>query len=288
MVGRRMYCFERQFVGDCRAVSVQGGMAGAVLLLAGLGCQPEMTCAEDGAPCGGDPTGTWNVVNACRDPVFAQPVPPTYQGQPVQMARQPSPVLESSDWCSAVFLGVSASASFTFPHDTLSVSGGQLVYVSDGPQQGSYQGSIDTTGSGSVDLSATCLARSGVPLTCRMVRDALVALAAVKPARPGMTCSDSPSQVSCQFYYSYQNIACADDSQGGCVCTYDVSFAGALSGRWTASGGVLTHSDASKMLPTQADYCVGSSGNSLTLWGHDRTSILDQTGVRTLMLQRMH
>ena len=45
--------------------------------------------------------------------------------------------------------------------------------------------------------------------------------------------------------------------------------------------------DAKKMLPTQADYCVGGGGSTLSLWGHDRTSLFDEAGLRTLKLQRM-
>ena len=221
--------------------------------------------------------------------MFAQPLQTTYLGQPVAMARQPVPMTTSSDWCSALFVGFSGVNSFLFPHDTLAVSGGQIVYAADDATdlQGTYQAAIQTGGPGRIDLSRACLTRSsGSSLTCDMVAAELVAFAAMKPADPGVPCTDSPAEPSsCQFYFSYQNIACAAGPDGGCGCTYDVSFAGAVKGRWGRNGTVLTHADASKMLPSQVDYCVASPGQRMTLWGHDRTSIFDQTGIRTLELQ---
>lgn len=261
----------------------------ATLALLGLGCQPQTSCPEDGAACGGDPTGTWNVANFCRDPFFAAPTPPTFFRQPVEMARQPSPVTTSSDWCSSLVVGAAAVTSFSFPHDTLSVSGGQLTYAADNPQavEGTYRAVIRTSGPGAIDLSPTCLARSGMSLSCDMVTAALVKFAAIAVADPGVPCTDSPGDRDlCQFYYSYENIACAAISDGGCRCSYDVSFAGTLQGRWIRSGGILTHSDMSKMLPSQADYCVDGGSGILSLWGHDQTSILNQSGVRTLKLNK--
>src|SRR3954468_7037396 len=73
-------------------------LALAGVALGGLGCQNDTGCAEDGTPCGGDPTGTWTLNDACRDPAFAAPLQPTYVGQPVAQARQPVAPTTSSDW----------------------------------------------------------------------------------------------------------------------------------------------------------------------------------------------
>ena len=51
------------------------------------------------------------------------------------MARQPNPVMASSDWCSSLFVS-SVTTAFTFPHDTLAISGGQITYGSDYPYIG--------------------------------------------------------------------------------------------------------------------------------------------------------
>jgi len=270
------------------SAAVAFSLLSSLALLVGAGCRPDTSCPEDGAPCGGDPSGSWTVVDACRDPFFAQPTPPTYQSQPVELARQPSPVMTSSDWCAAILLGGAGStAPLTLPHDTLGVAGGTLSYTSDGAGQltGSYQAVIDTTGPGSIDLSAACLTRLGASLTCDLVAAALGDLAAVMLPKPGQPCSDSPAEpIACQYYFSYSDIQCTDDGHAGCHCTYTVSFAGSLNGRWAIDGNVLSHADASKKLPTQADYCI--NGDQMALWGHDRTSILDQPGIRTLQLRR--
>lgn len=271
-------------------MTVNPWSVGALLLLGGVACQPEVTCPANGVPCGGDPSGTWRVANACRDPIFEPPLPTTYLGQPVEMARQPRPMMTSSDWCSSIFIGNGGVTSFVFPHDTLSPSGGQITYVSDDPQQqqGTYEAVIDTSGRGGVDLSPACLQRSGATIaSCDAVAAALTTFAATKLADPGVPCTDGLGQPSqCQFYFSYQNISCAGSPDAGCRCAYDVSFAGALKGRWVRSGSVLTHSDLSKMLPSQADYCVANGGTSLNLWGHDRTSLLNQSGMRSLQLEK--
>lgn len=260
---------------------------GTFVLLLCSGCQPAVTCPEGGVACGGDPTGTWNVVNACRDPVYAAPLPATYLGQPVEMARQPRPVMTSSDWCSSFFATSTGVKAFTFPHDALSPAGGQITCMADDGQHqgGAYQAVLNTSGSSSIELSSACLTRAGAVFTCQMVESVLRDFAAMKLADPGVPCSDSPSEPAlCQFYYSYSNIGCGATLDGGCRCAYDVAFAGTFSGHWTRQGGLLTFSDISKMLPSQSDYCV--SGSSMSLWGHDRTSILNQAGIRTLQLQK--
>lgn len=264
-------------------VSLRVSLAGAAILLIAFGCRPDTTCQMDGAPCGGDPTGTWTVIDACRDPFFARPLQTTYLGQPVEMARQPNPTVASSDWCSAIFFGGTTATAFTFPHDTLAVSGGQLTYASDG----TFQAVIDTAGPGGIDLSLACLTRSGGSPSCDMVAAALADFAAVKPAQPGHPCSDSPGEPpDCRFYNSYQDIRCADLPAGGCRCTYSVSFTGTVNGRWSAGEHVLNHFEASKTLPSQADYCVDGSGTVMTLGGHNRTSLFEQDGIHTLALQR--
>ena len=277
---------------NCRTVKFREALAALSFVALVSGCQPETSCPGNGAPCGGNPSGTWKVVDACRDPAYASPLPVTYFPQPVQMARQPTPMMASSDWCSSLVLGdvmgTTKASSFNFPHDTLGVAGGQFTYTSEDAQQqaGTYDAVINTVGRGGIDLSAMCLTRMGMSVSCDTVAAALTSFAAAKPGNPGVPCSDSPSEPAvCQFFFSYQDIKCAPIAAGACRCTYGVSFAGTFSGRWTRAGTIVTHSDASRMLPSQADYCVQGS-DSMTLWGHDRTSILNQPGIRTLSLQR--
>jgi hypothetical protein len=265
-------------VQTVRARCLAAGL-GAILSLLGLGCQSETTCAAAGSPCGGGVTGSWTVSDACRDPAEMPPLQTTYQGQPAVVARQPPPQTASSDWCSSLVYGPPVTG-FAWPHDTLAVASGHLTYAADG----TYQAVIDTEGPGGIDLSAACLTRFGMAPTCDQVQAALVDFAAAaKGNKPSLHCTDSLSEPSnCDYYRSADSIACTNDGEGGCACTYHVAFAGTFSGTWTASGGVLTHFDATGLLPSQADYCVSGASGALTLWGHGGTSLFDEPGIGRL------
>jgi hypothetical protein len=274
-------------------VGARPAALGTISLLAlviaglGLGCQNDTGCVEDGTPCGGDPTGTWTLTGACRDPAFAAPVQTTYVGQPVAQARQSVAPTTSSDWCSAVAVNAQGLTAFVFPHDTLSVSpaGSLVTYNADG----TYQAVVHTVGQGNIDLSASCIQRFGVAVTCDSLAAQLTDFAARQLSVPGFTCTDSPDEPAiCDYYYTYSDIRCADNGNQGCACTYGVDFAGTFNGKWSRAGTTtLVHFDDKKMLPSQADYCVGGGGNALSLWGQDRTSLFDEPGLRTLNLQRM-
>ena len=193
------------------------------------------------------------------------PLPLTYNDQPSNMARQPPPEATSSDWCSyLVYDPVRGVTNFEFPHDALKLTGGSVTYDT----SGAFATILSTQGGGSIDLSGSCLSRFAAVPACEQFAVELREFAATEP--------------------SYQNIACADDGAGGCRCSYDISFlpsGGPLSGRWGASDGLLTHFAGSKQLPSQVDYCIGGDG-LLTMWGHDRTDVWDQPGLRTLVLRR--
>ena len=84
-----------------------------------------------------------------------------------------------------------------------------------------------------------------------------------------------------------QNIACVDNGRLGCLCNYEITSepsGGALSGHWSTQGALLTHFGGLNLLPSQADICV--SGDTMTVWGHNRAAIWDQAGLRTLTLMR--
>jgi hypothetical protein len=241
-----------------------------VSLLALAACQSQQDpCAPTGTPCGGDPSGTWQVVSGCREPVYQPPLPLTYNQQPATMARQPAPEPTSSDWCSYLVYDPSMGTitNFLFPHDALVLGeGGTVTYTSDG----TFGVILSTPGYGQVDLSASCLQRFGAFPTCAEVTDKLTVYAAADG--------------------SYHDIACSDDGNSGCACTYRISFnpsGGSLAGRWVEDGTMLTHFSSGFRLPSQADYCVDGGGGTMTLWSHDQTDLWDQPGLRTVGLQRM-
>jgi hypothetical protein len=249
----------------------------SVALVLGVGCSVDDECAPADGACGGDPSGTWAIADACRDPTYQAPRPVTYFGQAETTARQPPPEATSSDWCSYLMYDPAMGiTNFVFPYDTLQISSGRVGY--DGG--GGYAALLSTTGAGAVDISASCLTRFGAIPTC----------ATADPSAPAATRSltDDLRAYSISLGSPFQDITCAGDGRDGCACTYTIAFepsGGALSGRWSTQGTVLTHFAGTKLIPSQADFCV--AGDTMTLWGHDRAAIWDQPGLRTVTLQRM-
>jgi hypothetical protein len=230
--------------------------------LAGAACAPGERCAIDGTPCGGSPVGDWMVVYGCRDPIYQPPLPLTLLQQPKGTARELPPEQTSSDWCSYLTLGPNGVVtSFQFPYDALGIGGGVFNYKADG----TYSARVVTSGPGAVDLTASCLQAFAAAPTCQQLQTALVDFAATLGTVRDISCSDGP--------------------ESGCHCTYNLIFTASYNGSWSFSApGLMNHFDANKLLPSQVDYCVSPDRNSMTLWGHNRTSILDVIGVRTLNL----
>lgn len=244
--------------------------------LALLACTMDDPCAEpEGAACGGDPTGDWAITGSCRDPAYANPEAVTYYDQTQNMARQPPPEPTSSDWCSYLLYDpVMGITRFTFPHDTQAIATGTVSYTGEG-----YAAKPTTIGGGSVDISGSCLTRFGVLFQC----------AARDTSTPAdvRSVQDDLADYEVRQGAPNQNLDCADDGSGGCLCTYSLTSeqtGGPLSGRWSIQGALLTHFGGNNLLPSQADLCV--KGDTLTLWGHDRTAIWDQPGLRTITLTR--
>jgi hypothetical protein len=237
----------------------------------------EDECAPTGDACGGDPSGQWTIASSCRAPVYQSPRPVTYFGQPETMARQPPPEASSSDWCSYLtYDPIMGITNFVFPYDTLRITSGRVAY--DGG--GAYAALLSTTGEGVVDISASCLTRFGAIPTCA-------------PADPGAqaatrSLTDDLRAYSISLGSPFQDITCADDGRDGCACTYSIAFepsGGGLSGRWSTQSTLMTHFAGTKLIPSQADFCV--AGDTMTLWGHDRAAIWEQPGLRTVNLQRV-
>jgi len=237
----------------------------------------EDECAPTGDACGGDPSGQWTIAGSCRDPIYQSPRPVTYFGQAETMARQPPPEATSSDWCSYLtYDPIMGITNFVFPYDTLPITSGRIAY--DGG--GAYAALLSTTGNGAVDISASCLTRFGAIPTCA-------------PADPGAqgaarSLTDDLRAYSVSLGSPFQDITCADDGREGCACSYTIAFepsGGGLSGRWSTQSTLMTHFAGTKLIPSQADFCV--AGDTMTLWGHDRAAIWDQPGLRTVNLQRM-
>ena len=247
--------------------------------LVSLACRMDDPCAARQSACGGDPTGEWSVSDTCRDPAYQNPEAVTYYGQTEPMARQPPPEPTSSDWCSyLIYDPLKGIQSFTFPHDTLAFVSGHVTY--DGA--GSYAGLLQAGGTGSVDISASCMTRFSVIFQCAPAD-------ASTPMGTRSVTDDLTVYSSGSLGAPEQNIACADDGSGGCACSYELRSepsGGGLAGYWSTQGPLLTHFAGTKLIPSQADLCV--DGDTMTLWGHDRAAIWDQAGLRTVTMTRVH
>jgi hypothetical protein len=225
------------------------------------GCQPTNTCAAVGSPCGGDPTGTWAVVDACQNPLYAPPLAPTYTNQPKTTSREVPPEATSSDWCSSLQIETgNAVTNFTFPTEGALVRGGTLAYRADG----SYHATITIEGSGSTELSASCLTQFGASPSCDQLAASLDAFAKGQEPQPPKP--------------SYTGINCTSAPEGGCRCSYAMHLDGELDGRWSAGGSTLTLFDAASALPAQLDYCVEGGGATMTLWGSNDSVLFYRGG----------
>ena len=204
--------------------------------LGGLGDQNDTGCPRT-ARLRRRPTGTWTLTEPAAIPAFAAPLQPTYV-RPAGRAGAATVVpMTSSDWCSAVAVNAQGLSAFVFPHDTLLVFGHRF-HRSPTAATARYQAVIHTAGQGEIDLSASCLQRFGVAVTCDALAAELTDYAArpldVPPASPARTAPTS--QASCAYYYTYSAIQCADNGNQGCACRYGVDFAGTFTGRWSAAG----------------------------------------------------
>jgi hypothetical protein len=249
----------------------------AAILAGATACGMDDPCARKGDACGGDPSGSWILTDSCRDPAFQNPEAVTYYDQTQTMARQPPPEPTSSDWCSDLSFDTTNGLSFMFPRDTLAFNpGGDVTY--DGA--GAYATKLLVAGSGSVDLSASCLSRL-FAFQCAPAD-------ATTPADVH-SLADDLTAYSIRIGVPEQNIACSDDGSGGCFCAYTIKSeptGGGLSGRWSTQGSLLTHFGGNNLIPSQADICV--TGDTMTMWGHDRTGIWDQAGLRAVTLMRVN
>jgi hypothetical protein len=236
------------------------------LLISGAGCVAHDLCADEIAACGGDPTGVWGIDTSCRSPAFSGPQRITYLSQPVAGTGEVAPESSSSDWCASLQYDPARAAGqkvtlFLFSFDALAVGGGTFRYEADG----TYRGLMLTSGRAALELSESCITRFGAHPSCAEFGTELAQYAASQP--------------------SFRDVHCEDGSRGGCSCSYALSFDGSYNGRFMAQGGLLTHFSSISTLPSRADYCV--SGDAMTMWGHDRTSLFDSPpGLRTLHLTR--
>jgi hypothetical protein len=243
------------------------GAASLVSLLS-IGCGTRASPNNYGcgtvAPCGGDVAGDWTATGACTNPYDR---------------------VTSGDWCSQLTVDSTGLKIAMLGHDVLAFKKATVSYVADG----TFSSQVTFSGPATTQFPSMCLTMFGQIPTCADLATSLA-----------MYLSDQG--VATQSYYltpisqlpqyppklapqpSYSNMDCADDSNGGCSCSYNVDFVFPDKGTYTASGGVLTHYSATEALPYSSDYCV--KGSELSMTGHAGTDLMGQIGFRELTLRK--
>ncbi len=272
-------------------------------LLATAGCSgkgAEGTCV-DGASCGGDPTGTWNVVGSCQFAVdqIAQSLGPAENvknPQPPVLTASPVAATTSGEWCSRLFYAFNPTdptvptshiREVDLPHGAPALtSGGQVSFNPDS----TYAVKLDFVGGNSTHFAPLCLQVGGATPSCS---DLAANLTQFYITKAGMDAQGAPIPPT------FINISCGDSSLGGCDCQYNYQVLLTDAGTWTNLGQVLTEASspssyqynaqpvAASQTPGRAlaaSFCV--NGPSLTLSGYNGTSISDAPGLRVLTLAK--
>jgi hypothetical protein len=239
-----------------------------------LSCEawgPTDACAETGTACGGNPVGQWTMVDSCQDPSLQNlaGAKRTYRGQPIVSAGQLPPEPTSTDWCADLVYGANGIDFLNLPRDPPKLLGARLNFQGDDPTgtSGTWGALVTSSDTTSIEFSKTCMTRFGYSSGCAEFGAAFAAFGTILGGVKETTCTDG--------------------TNGGCLCTYTIEADAAgsnLSGKWKKAGNVLTLYPANMVLPTKVDYCV--RGDRITLWGHDRTNIMDVNGARMMAFQR--
>ncbi|HVR01607.1 MAG TPA: hypothetical protein VMT47_05720 [Polyangia bacterium] len=250
------------------------------------------------ASCGGDPVGTWSVIDdSCQfQPVRpAQPVDVTAFGTitpPTAMIAppQPNPVVlqqtTSGDWCSNLVYTENPDPevlNVVLWHDAPLLTTAKLTF---GPDF-SYLTALTFSTVGlpaqrnTTHFAPRCLLANGAPSpTCAKLATALASF--YMSSKPGVIPAN------------FDQIECGDASDGGCDCTYVYTVAVSDSGMWKADGGSLLQDStlflyngtavAAQSPATTLETSFCARGGALQLTGNRGGSLFGILGLRTLVL----
>lgn len=274
--------------------------AATLVIVCGSGCGgvgAEGTCPALDS-CGGDPTGTWNVVQACEyqavkptqptdvnDFMATPPMLPTLtppQPQPTQLVPT-----TSGDWCSALDYSGGMVNNVTLWHDVPALLPGSAVaFNPDQTYTALYK--FSTQGPGyrnTTHFAPICLTANGASPTCAQLAAGLTAFYV-----PGTGTPPPPA--------TFNDINCTTSpSDQGCDCTYYYALQVVDQGTWSKSGNTIfqensnfTYNGVPLKLGTpaqtmQTTFC--QKGTVLELTGANGASLSDLIGLRTLRLQAM-
>jgi hypothetical protein len=270
------------------------------LLLLSMSCSgkgAQGTCT-DGAVCGGNPTGVWDVAGSCeyRADRPDQPLGPREQVQtPVYPALTPSQGQQTTtgDWCSQLFYSVtdnrpvmpSKVKTVNLWHDAPTLTGGQVSF-NDGSI---YNVALNFATYDVSHFAPLCLQTGGANPTCADLQQNLAEFYTSLAGKDGM---GNPLPAS------FVNIQCQGATDGGCDCGYDYQVALTDTGTWSSGGSILTESsDPSGYLfngtrvgsEAPSGFMVASfcqNGDALNLSGYNGSTLSHAPGLRVLTLHR--
>jgi hypothetical protein len=262
------------------------------------GVGAEGTCPALDA-CGGDPTGTWNILQACEyqavrptqptdvtDYMGSPPIPPTLtppQPQPTQLVPA-----NSGDWCSSLDYNDGVVNNVTLWHDVPALQpGSEVAFNPDQTYTALYKFSTQgyAQARNTTHFAPICLTANGGDPTC-----ADLAAGLTKFYAPGGGTPPPPP--------TFNNIQCTTSpADQGCDCTYYFALQVVDQGTWAKNGDTIleqssnfTYNGAVLKLGTpaqtmQVTFCRQNS--LLQLTGANGGSLSDLIGLRTLRLQAM-
>lgn len=278
----------------------------SLALLAAAGCSGKGTngACVDGATCGGDPTGTWNVDGACQFPVdtIAQAFGPAEQvdhPQPPVLTASPLPQTTDGAWCSRLFYGVmdtdamvmnSKIREVDLPHGApaLAAPAGSMTF-SKSPNK--YSVKLSFAGAYATHFGPLCLQFGGATPSCADLTANLTQYYLTDAKAGMMDAQGNPAPPA------FTAINCSTASDGGCDCNYTYQVTLTDSGTWNNLGNAITESSdlgayqyngqpvAASQQPVKAvaaSFCV--NGNTLTLSGYNGTMLSSAPGLRVLSL----
>jgi hypothetical protein len=260
--------------------------------------------------CGGDPTGNWQITEACQyapvrpgqptdvnDYMGTPPIAPTLappQPQPTQLA--PS---TSGDWCFSLDYNMDTVNNVSLWHDAPVLQPGSTISFTSTPATATspvvnnytaiYSFATNFPGARNTShFAPICLTANGGDPSC----DDLTA---------GLTKFYAAGNGTPQPPATFTNIKCLlSASDGGCDCTYLYQLLVVDTGTWSATGGTISEESSnftyngqvsklgSPAQTVELTYCQQSgTPPTLQLSGANGEGISDLPGLRTMLLQKM-
>jgi hypothetical protein len=248
-------------------------------------CEPSDVCTELGA-CGGElvsasdddsdsdgvPESSWAVSGTCTNEVFTSPQNASLINQPPPLQGTPPPEPAFANWCSEMVLKSDKSIAKLSPwFPVLPFQSGGVTYHANG----NFSAQINYFGQVGADFGASCFETQGF----RILPEGSVT------GVDTMTCQEFSVSYASRLMTepNITGVACIDDGASGCRCGYNLLLVTSMNGTYTVDGTKVNHYDKTSNEPfSRADYCV--KGNSLELYGHERTFLFNQASLRSLTL----